>query len=65
MLSFLQSSMHFIEETVETITEDLLTGEVIDKDLDLISEKLKHLTSEQTRRIERIIDECIALCDDE
>lgn len=54
-----------ISKALGVSADYLLTGEVIDKDLDLISEKLKHLTSEQTRRIERIIDECIALCDDE
>lgn len=37
----------------------LLTGEIIDKDLILLSEKLQKLTPSQLRIIESIIDECI------
>lgn len=39
----------------------LLTGEVIDKDQLLLSEKLSKLAPSQLRHIENIVDECIAL----
>lgn len=41
----------------------LLTGETIDKDLSIISDKLKNTSSSQVRSIEKIIDECINLCE--
>ena len=39
----------------------LLTGEVVDKDLLLLSEKLEQLSPYQLRIIESIVDECITL----
>lgn len=39
----------------------LLTGDIVDKDLLLLSEKLKKLTPSQLRIIENIIDESIEL----
>lgn len=39
----------------------LLTGDIIDKDLLLLSNKLQHLTSSQVRIVESVIDECIEL----
>lgn len=54
-----------ISKALGVSTDYLLTGEITDNDLDIISEKLKILRPEQVRRIERIIDECIALCNDE
>lgn len=39
----------------------LLTGEVIDKDLLLLSDKLRKLTPSQLHHIENIVDECSAL----
>lgn len=41
----------------------LLTGEIIDKDLSVISDKLKNTSPSQIRSIEKIIDECIKICD--
>lgn len=41
----------------------ILTGEIIDKDLSIISDKLKNASSTQLRSIEKIIDECINLCE--
>lgn len=41
----------------------ILTGEIIDKDLSIISDKLKNVSSTQLRSIEKIIDECINLCE--
>ena len=42
-------------------TDYLLTGDIIDKDKLLLSEKLNKLTPTEVRLIEGIIDECIAL----
>lgn len=39
----------------------LLTGDIIDKDKLLLSEKLDRLTAQEVRIIENIIDECISL----
>lgn len=39
----------------------LLTGDVVDKDLLLLSEKLRRLTPSQVRIIEHIVDECIVV----
>ena len=39
----------------------LLTGEIIDKDLLLLSNKLQKLSASQLRIIENIVDECTAL----
>ena len=41
----------------------LLTGEIINKDLSIIADKLNQMSAEQIRTIEKIIDECIKLCD--
>lgn len=42
-------------------TDYLLTGDIIDKDMLILSEKLSKLTSEEVRLVENIIDECIKL----
>lgn len=42
-------------------TDYLLTGNIIDKDSLLLSEKLGKLTASEVRIIENIIDECISL----
>lgn len=39
----------------------LLTGEIIEKDMLLLSDKMNKLTPAQLRTIENIVDECIAL----
>lgn len=39
----------------------LLTGQIIDKDMLLLSDKLRELTPTQFRIVERIIDDCIEL----
>ena len=43
----------------------LLTGEIIDKDLLLLSDKLQKLSASQLRIIENIVDECNALFNEE
>ncbi len=42
-------------------TDYILTGSIIDKDLLIISDKLRQLTPRQVRIIESIIDECLKL----
>lgn len=42
-------------------TDYILTGDIIDKDKLLLSEKLDRLTAVEVRIVESIIDECIAL----
>lgn len=42
-------------------TDYLLTGDIIDKDKLLLSEKLDRLSAAEVRIIENIIDECIIL----
>ena len=39
----------------------LLTGEIIDKDMLLLSDKLEQLSASQVRIVEAIIDECLLL----
>lgn len=39
----------------------LLTGDIIDKDKLLLSEKLDKLTAEEVRIVESVIDQCILL----
>ena len=43
-------------------TDYLLTGEIINKDLSLLSDKLKSVSPEQLRTIEKVIDQFIDLC---
>ena len=51
-----------ISVALEVSTDYLLTGEIIDKDLSLLSDKLKSVSPEQLRTIEKVIDHCIELC---
>ncbi len=53
-----------LSSALEVSADYLLTGEIIDKDLLLLSEKLNKLTPAQIRTIEAIIDECIQLYSD-
>lgn len=46
---------------LEVSTDYLLTGDIIDKDLLILSEKMCRLSPAQIRIIESIIDECSAL----
>lgn len=52
-----------ISKALGVSADYLLSGEITDRDFDDISAKLKNLSPEHIRRIERIIDECIGLCD--
>lgn len=50
-----------IAAALEVSADYLLTGEIIDKDLLLLSDKLRKLTPSQLRTVENIIDECNSL----
>ena len=50
-----------ISTALEVSADYLLTGDVVDKDLLLLSDKLRKLTPSQIRIIENIIDEAISL----
>ena len=47
-----------ISSALEVSADYLLTGEIVDKDLLILSDKLHSLSSSQLRIIESIIDEC-------
>lgn len=47
-----------ISSALEVSADYLLTGEIIDKDLLILSDKLRKLTPSQVRTVEAIIDEC-------
>ncbi len=50
-----------ISEALEVSADYLLTGDIVDKDLLILSDKLKKLSPSQLRHIENIVDECIEL----
>lgn len=50
-----------ISAALKVSADYLPTGGIIDKDLLLLSEKLRKLTQQQVRIVENVIDECIAL----
>ncbi len=52
-----------ISEALGVSADYLLTGDVIDKDLMILSDKLRNLTPSQLRIVENIIDECVSLFD--
>lgn len=50
-----------LSKSLGVSTDYLLTGDVVDKDISLISAKLKQLKPSQLRVVENIIDNCILL----
>lgn len=50
-----------IAAALEVSADYLLTGDIIDKDLLILANKLRKLTPAQIRIIENLIDECYAL----
>ena len=50
-----------IASALEVSTDYLLTGDIIDKDLLILSDKMRKLTPDQVRIVESIINECCAL----
>lgn len=53
-----------IASALEVSTDYLLTGEIIDKDLLIMSDKLRKLSPEQFKLVERIIDDCAEYFED-
>lgn len=47
-----------ISSALEVSADYLLTGEIVDKDLLVLADKLRSLTPSQLRIVESIIDEC-------
>ena len=47
-----------ISSALEVSADYLLTGDIVDKDLLLLSNKMRKLSPSQLRLIENIIDEC-------
>ena len=43
------------------LDRNVLTGEIIDKDLLILADKMRKLTPSQIRIVENVIDECCAL----
>lgn len=52
-----------ISSALQVSADYLLTGDIIDKDYLILSEKLSRLTPSQVRIVENVIDECISLFD--
>jgi len=50
-----------IAEALEVSADYILTGDIIDKDLLILADKLRKLTPSQVRILENIIDECCVL----
>ncbi len=50
-----------IAAALEASADYLLTGEIIDKDLLILANKMRRLTPSQVRIVENVIDECCAL----
>lgn len=50
-----------IASALEVSTDYLLTGDIIDKDLLILSDKMRRLTPDQVRIVESVIDECCRL----
>ena len=57
----LSESLLKISSALGVSADYLLTGDIIDKDLLILSNKLRRLTPSQVRTIEAIIDECASL----
>ncbi len=55
-----------ISNALNVSVDYLLSGDIIDKDIQLLSAKIKKLTPSEVRIIESIIDECLLLyhCDE-
>lgn len=50
-----------LSESLGVSADYLLTGNIVDKDLLLLSDKLRRLSPDQVRLVESIVDECIRL----
>ena len=50
-----------ISSALHVSADYLLTGDVVDKDMLILSDKLRKLSPSQLRIVENVIDECITL----
>ena len=50
-----------ISDALGVSADYLLTGDIVDKDLLILSDKMRNLTPSQLRIVENIIDECVTL----
>lgn len=60
-----QENLLKISSALGVSTDYLLTGDIVDKDLLILSDKMRKLTPSQLRIVENIIDECVALFNSE
>lgn len=51
-----------LAEALGVSADYLLTGDIVEKDLLILSDKMRNLSPSQLRIVENIIDECISLC---
>ena len=54
-----------ISNALDVSADYLLTGDIIDKDLLILSDKMRKLSPSQLRIVENVIDECINLFNSE
>ena len=52
-----------LSKALNVSTDYLLTGDIVEKDMLILSDKMKNLTPSQVRIIETIIDQCNELFD--
>lgn len=57
-------NLYKIAKALEVSTDYLLTGDIVDKDLLIMSDKLRKLSPEQFRLVEKIIDDCTTYFND-
>ena len=50
-----------LAKALEVSADYLLTGEIVDKDLLILSDKMRKLSPEMPRIVENIIDECVKI----
>ena len=50
-----------LSDALSVSTDYLLTGQIVDKDLLILSDKMRNLTPSQLRLVENIVDECLLL----
>lgn len=50
-----------ISNALDVSADYLLTGDIVDKDLLILSDKMRKLSPSQLRIVENVIDECITL----
>ncbi len=50
-----------LAKAIEVSADYLLTGDIVDKDLLILSDKMRKLSPEMLRIVESIIDECVKI----